>query len=336
MNMTMAVAASVAAPTYDVAISFLFQDRRTAQALHDELATSGLNVFFFPRRQEELAGTNGMESMRTPFLGARVNVVLFRKPWGETPWTRVEDTAISERCFKGGWTTLMFVQLDKTSTLPGWLPPTHVRFSFDDYGLTQLVGAIKLRVQEQGGAIRRVDAMGKAEAVRREAEYLADRDRLMRDAGWIGELQESIRRAMDELGRLASEINASQRLDIVVGPGNFGLTIIRSGYVSMAVGWQQPISNYVGDSNPYECHLWAAEHSGTLPLHGENRWYVEQPKKMRQHTFKVDVARDRGLMWRASGKNEYIQPSELADYIMRLFLDLVDRANKGKVERPHL
>jgi len=278
MNMATAAATPIAAPTYDVAISFLFHDQRTAQALHDELATSGLKVFFFPRRQEELAGTNGMESMRTPFLGARVNVVLFRKPWGETPWTRVEDTAISERCFKGGWSTLMFVQLDKTSTLPGWLPPTHVRFSFDDYGLTQLVGAIKLRVQEQGGVIKRVDAIGKAEAVRREADYLADRDRLMRDARWIGELQRSIHEMMDEFVRLASEINASQGLDIVVGPGNYGMTIIRSGYVSMAIGWQQPIMNYVGDSDPYECHLWAAEYSGTLPLHGENRWYVEQPK----------------------------------------------------------
>ena len=141
---------------------------------------------------------------------------------------------------------------------------------------------------------------------------------------------------MDGFVRLASEINASQGLDIVVGPGNYGMTIIRSGYVSMAIGWQQPIVNYVGDSGPYECHLWAAEYSGTLPLQGENRWYVEQPKKLRQHKFKVDVARDRGLMWRASGKNEYVQPSELADCIMRLFLDLLDRANQGKVDRPHL
>jgi hypothetical protein len=132
--MTTATSPLVAESKYDVAISFLFRDLRTAHALYDELATSGLKVLFFPRRQEELAGTSGMESMRAPFLGARVNVVLFRNPWGETPWTRIEDAAISERCFKGGWSTLMFVQLDKTSPLPGWLPPTHVRFSYDDYG----------------------------------------------------------------------------------------------------------------------------------------------------------------------------------------------------------
>jgi hypothetical protein len=104
----------------------------------------------------------------------------------------------------------------------------------------------------------------------------------------------------------------------------------------MALGWQQPIMNYVGDSPPHECHLWAAEFSGTLPLYGENLWYVEQPKKLKQHKFKVDVGRDRGLAWRVDRKTDYVQPSQLADHIMQLFLDLVARANQGKVERPRL
>jgi hypothetical protein len=81
---------------FDVAISFLARDERIAAELHSKLA-NGLNVFFFPRNQEELAGSNGLESMREPFLNARVVVVLFRAPWGETPWTRVEQTAITDR-----------------------------------------------------------------------------------------------------------------------------------------------------------------------------------------------------------------------------------------------
>ncbi|MGD0497977.1 MAG: hypothetical protein ABSC23_06025 [Bryobacteraceae bacterium] len=54
-------------PKYDVAISFLSADESTAAALHSSLSV-GLEVFFYPRRQEELAGTNGLESMRAPFL----------------------------------------------------------------------------------------------------------------------------------------------------------------------------------------------------------------------------------------------------------------------------
>jgi hypothetical protein len=139
-----------AAPSqYDVSISFLAADERLVAPIADQLAER-LSVFFFPRKQEELAGTDGLESMRMPFMDARVVVVFFRRPWGETPWTRVEQMAITDRCLKQGWQSLLFVQLDSTSALPKWLPETHIRFSWEAYGAEQLIGAVKLRVQERG------------------------------------------------------------------------------------------------------------------------------------------------------------------------------------------
>src|ERR1041384_970246 len=109
-------------PQYDVAISFLSKDEAQATAIYEQL-NQGLQVFFYPRNQEELAGTDGMESMRKPFLDeSRVVVVLYREPWGKTPWTRVEETAIKEGCLQHGWERLLFIILDKTSALPKWLP----------------------------------------------------------------------------------------------------------------------------------------------------------------------------------------------------------------------
>ena len=123
--------AASSTPEYDVAISFLAKDDQIAGALAERLCQS-LKVFYYPRAQEQLAGTDGMETMRKPFLdGARVTVVLYREPWGETPWTRVEATAIKDGCLARGWAALMFVQLDKTSKLPIWLPNTHIRFAFE-------------------------------------------------------------------------------------------------------------------------------------------------------------------------------------------------------------
>jgi hypothetical protein len=146
---------AIAQPKYDVALSFLSTDKPTAAALRDRLS-EGLEVFFFPRKQEELAGTDGLESMRIPFLkDSRILVVLYREPWGKTPWTGVEQTAIEESCLNNGWHRLFFIVLDKTSTLPIWLPLTHVRFNYADFGLEQAVGAIKARVQESGGVLDR-------------------------------------------------------------------------------------------------------------------------------------------------------------------------------------
>jgi hypothetical protein len=127
---------------YDAAISFLAIDETLAREIYAGLDHVGLKVFFFPRNQEELAGTNGLETMRAPFLEARVVVVLYRVPWGSTPWTRVEQTAITDRCLKDGWASLLFIVLDQTNPLPNWLPATHVRFNFETYGIEQAIGAI--------------------------------------------------------------------------------------------------------------------------------------------------------------------------------------------------
>jgi len=82
-----------------------------------------------------IAGTDGLESMRLPFTDeSRTVVVLYREPWGSTEWTRVEETPIKERCLKHGWDSLFLVALDKGSTLPKWLPRTHVRFNYADFG----------------------------------------------------------------------------------------------------------------------------------------------------------------------------------------------------------
>src|ERR1700719_1137088 len=123
-------------PQYDVAISFLSEDQTTAAAICDKLS-EGLKVFFYPRNQEELAGTDGLESMRGPFFDCRVMVVLYREKWGKTPWTRVEMPAIQESCLKFGWDPLFFIVLNQSDILPVWLPQIRVRYNFADFGLEQ-------------------------------------------------------------------------------------------------------------------------------------------------------------------------------------------------------
>jgi hypothetical protein len=327
--------ASLAGPMYDVAISFLAADQPTAAALADQLEASGLEVFFFPHNQEELAGTNGMETMRAPFLQARVNVVLFRKPWGETPWTRVEDGAISERCFKGGWSSLMFVQIDKTSTLPKWLPPMHVRFAIQDYGIDQLTGAIKLRVQEQGGEFAQPDALSEAKRVQREAVYLARREALLSSRPWIEDtVHRALRETMAEIVRLAKEANGLGT--DIAGASNNMTCVLRSGFVSMGIAWKQPIFNRVTDYGKDKCYLRVAEFSGAVTLPHERLMVLHEPRLLKEHRFKVEVEHDDSLAWIEEGKREHIPASRLADYIMRQFLDLISRANQGKVEPPDL
>jgi hypothetical protein len=147
---------------------------------HIRYLGEGLQVFFYPRRQEDLAGTNGLETMRTPFLAenSRVVVVLYRLPWGQTPWTAVEEIAIRDRCLVDRFESLFFVMLDKDSTPPVWLPSTYVRFNYADFGLEEAVGAIKRRVQERGGTLSPLSPARRVELYKEEQQYLRDKNAL--------------------------------------------------------------------------------------------------------------------------------------------------------------
>ena len=104
----------------DIAVSFLFKDEGLARELVSRL--EGYRVFFFPKAQEDLAGTDGMESFREEFrTKSLLNVVLYRDGWGDTPWTRIEQTGIQEAFLSRGWDSLLFVTIDEQSTPPKWV-----------------------------------------------------------------------------------------------------------------------------------------------------------------------------------------------------------------------
>jgi hypothetical protein len=82
---------------YDVAFSFLAGDESVATQLND-LLQDRLKTFLYSKRQGEIAGTDGEKSFNLVFgEKSRLVVVLYRAGWGETPWTRIEETAIRNR-----------------------------------------------------------------------------------------------------------------------------------------------------------------------------------------------------------------------------------------------
>lgn len=318
--------------SFDVAISFLVADEKLASAIRSKLG--GLKVFFYPHNQEELMGTNGLESMRAPFLSARVNVVLYRERYGKTPWTGVELAAVQDSCLQTGFRGLLFVQLDKQDRKPDWLPDTHIRCVFGDFTIDQLVGAIKNKVQELGGMIQRADAMSEARRVKQEAEYLADRNAMMRDRRWIeGTVHRLLREAFQNVEDLAKRAN-NHGVQIACGFDSYKKCVMRSGLVSLGCYWRQPIFNDVG-ANPHgDCYLAIVEWSGPQLLPGERGWFTHEPRLVREHRIKVDVNECRNLVW-LDGE-EQIEPERLADHIVTILMGLISKANRGEIDAPPL
>ena len=78
---------------YDVAFSFLKKDESLARELNDNLKDK-TKTFFYSMRQDKVAGTDGENTFNKVFGSeARVVVVLYRKGWGNSSWTRIEETA---------------------------------------------------------------------------------------------------------------------------------------------------------------------------------------------------------------------------------------------------
>jgi hypothetical protein len=316
-------------PKYDVAISFLIQDSALAQALADKLAV-GLEVFFFPHNQEELAGTDGLESMREPFLHqSLVNVILYREKWGNTPWTAVEAAAVKDSCLANAFRNLFFLVVEPTKVLPKWLPDTHVRFNYADFTPEQAVGAIKARVQERGGHYTPLTPLKKAQMLKAEEAYQGDRSRLTSPEGienMLAQVEELIR----EMERQCAAVNADSGLDIEYESNPRSNCILRHHQIGMIVRWEQQYENGM-----HKGGLLVEEYHGRLHFNRElqgTRVHIRPPKRLNHTIYDPDLSRAREYGWTKRGKaGAFIYSTSLAEKLVLQFMNLIELTASGKL-----
>ncbi len=88
---------------YDVAFSFLQQDEQLAAEMADRIRDR-VKVFIYSEQQKQLIANDGIDAFSRVFRReARIVVVLYRESWGNTKWTRIEETAIKSRQFDEGF-----------------------------------------------------------------------------------------------------------------------------------------------------------------------------------------------------------------------------------------
>jgi len=321
-------------PMYDVAISFLVQDLALAQALYDKLA-EGLKVFFFPHNQEELAGTDGLESMRKPFVNqSRINVVLYRERWGNTPWTAVEAAAVKDSCLSTAFRSIFFFVVEPTNVLPTWLPATHIRFNNRDFTLEEAVGAIKLRVQERGGHYSPMTALKRAKILEAENLYRYDKSGMNTDQG-LDHILAEIKVLFGEIERQCVEVSAAGPIKIRCewkheDRSQLQFCQVSNDRVGMAIAWSQPYSGNLEHSG-----LSVQEYNGRLLMNSEvGRLMLHQnPKKLRETQYEPELSRDRQYGWKKKGEtSEFTTSKELAEKCVIDFLELVERAANGQVK----
>jgi len=316
---------------HDIAISFLSKDEPLAIELHDILSEN-LNVFLYSRKQEDLAGSDGLESFRAAFRNdCLMIVVLYSDGWGETAWTRVEETTIKERCLDEGWDCLFFIMVDESSTPPKWLPKQNIRLNLSDYGIEQAVGAIKGRLQELGGKLKKESALTRAKILEHQSNFRKEKEGLFCSEEGVKSVISEVNIVFKEVEKLSKEILESTKLKYLVGY-NDTQCVIRNGRVSLSLDWSLYARNRVENSK-----LIVTEAIGTILLPGERKMLLRQPKMLSEYEFVPDYTVDREWCWQKSGiRTRNFSSMELADYCFRLFLELVDKADRGELKPPSI
>ena len=321
---------SAESPKYDVAISFLYQDLNLARALFDRLR-KGLEVFFFPRNQEELAGTDGLESMREPFRNeSRLNVVLYRPRWGKTQWTAVEEAAIKDSCLNTGFKSLFFFSIEPTADLPKWLPETHVRFNSADFSLEQAAGAIKARAQERGSHIQPLTPERKAGILQAEETFRREKAHLLSSETAVFKEVEVL---FAEVEKQCERVNVGGHFEIehrvhIQRREVEQFCTIGQDQVSMSLIWHQP---YAGSLHSAALITREFDRLIILP---PGHYYLSHPNVLKEKQYLPDVTIAREYGWRLNrGGQSVISSRDFGAMFVMDFLDLLERDRAGKIRR---
>lgn len=307
----------------DVAISFANEDLGLAMEIREKLG-SALNVFVYAAKQEELAGTDGLQSFRDVFRHrARLVVILHRSKWGKTPWTRVEEEAITDRFLKEGPGFLFVVMMD-ASPPPPWLPDKLIRFSLQDFGVEQAVGAIKARALERGSVLHRASAADLARRVQEATEFSTRRMQLMRTEEGVKLAAAEAQRLVALLAQRAQEAQeAAPALGIEYGTEP-DVCVIRTKGVGLDLFYRNDFVNVLD-----EARVTIRECRGGLILPGENLRYIREPKELVRLVYKLDFTRALGWCWAEDG-SEPQTSEQVAESALGRFLALIRKDAAGE------
>ena len=255
-------------------------------------------------------------------------MVLYRELWGKTQWTGVEETAIRDRCLKDKFQSLFFMMLEDTTSVPLWLPATHVRFNYAQFGLDQAVGAIKARVQERGGTITPLTPLRRVELYRQEQEYLQDKQAL-RSYNAREIVEREARKLLNKINAFCAQVAAEGTIAVEFYSEDAHCHI-RTDRVSLTVTLQWA---------NFDCELVVREFDRKLavPARGEQPIYAGgEPRETRATRFLPDRNRAREFGWIKQGQSStFTACDELASQVVIQLIDLAERAHRGEFRSSH-
>jgi hypothetical protein len=303
---------------YDVAFSFLAQDEGLASELND-LLQDRVRTFLYSKKQGEIAGTDGEKIFNAVFSEeARLVVVLYRTDWGQTPWTRIEETAIRNRAFENGYDFVKFIPLDDLPTVPKWLPRTQLWVGLKQWGTSGAASVIEAQVEALGGEPHEETVTERAARLERSLKFSEKRKRFLHSEEGVGAAKEEFEVIHRELERLITEVKKSANsFSFTVKRAESKVVVLGLG-PALNVSWRYRYTNTLEDAQ-LSVSLWDGHH----PFPGIMTF--DEPQKLQEEHFTFDLLPNEQRCWMSSGSRGRSYTSKaLASFILKYVMDKAD------------
>jgi hypothetical protein len=302
---------------YDVAFSFLARDEGLALQLND-LLQDRVRTFIYTERQKELAGKDGEIAFGSVFgAKARFVALLYRAEWGETPWTRIEETAIRNRGYDEAYDFLLCIPLDDPPHAPKWIPRNKLWIGLERWGLEGAAAVIEARVQELGGQPAIETIGSKAARLSRKQEFERSRQQFIDSSEGVQQANEAVASLKAMLKKLGDEIAGSHKglpLNTVEVRGSF---LLRGLGPVMVMDWSHPYSNTLKHSEL------KVEFCDRIPVHlarvpRENHQTLEETKP------RFDWIEPGRAAWVVEDWKRSFTSEELASELLKRYMDFAE------------
>lgn len=179
---------------YDIAFSFSADKEHVANKLN-ELLTNRVECFIYSERQKELAGADGEDKFNTVFqYQARIVVIILSKTWGQTKWTKIEETAIRNRGYEHGYDFVVVIPTESGIQIPKWLPKNRLWVNIERWGLKSAAASLEARVIEAYGVVKEETTLQKAKSAKEEISKINSNHAIINSELGVKKFYEEIER----------------------------------------------------------------------------------------------------------------------------------------------
>lgn len=298
---------------YDAAFSFIQRDQQLALQIADRIRDR-MSVFVYSERQEVFAGADGMDQHSRIYRDeSRVVVVLHRKEWGQTDWTRVEETVIRDRAFQNGFDFLVTVSLD-SSEKPVWLPKTRIWVDFNRYGINGVASSVEAAVQAVGGAVRDESVADYALRLHRHMTFRDKHEAWRTSKKGVEDVNEELNSLYGMINARSAEVNEVTDLLQIKFTRQAGSNVCAANCrnCQLVFSWSLKVRNSLHDSKiqvKLLRQVWDRFNRFTAP-------------QLDDAVYEAELEHNEAVGWRESGgEGRFLTSTQLAEFWIKRLLE---------------